>query len=601
MELYNQIKKIPTISYTSRDFDSLRSSLVNYISQQFPDSFNDFSDQSAGMALLESVCYAGDILNFYLDHQFNELFLFTAQEEKNIIAEAKNLGYIIRGKAASQNNNIVLTFNYPTSGVTTAYEFTLRKGTRFSDKSGNVTQEMLYDVDSSLSASKIVDVANNVTSASISGISTLGGVTKIYQINIGSAVPFLKLPLPSQDVLEILSITSSDGFTWYEVDYLAQENQFVGLVNDQSTSAQVPYVLTLKRVPRRFTLEREANGQAYLRFGSGTMDLSDAEFIPNPEDYILPLGIRGAVSGFSPASVDPSDFINTRTLGVAPANCTLTIKYRSGGGLASNASANILTEIVQKYLEYKTTGNDFNKSKMEASMKISNPEPCTGGEDEETLDQIKYNASANLASQLRCVTLQDYIVRTYTMPPNFGCVFRATASKDPNNFNGLRLSIITRNSDGTLTTASDALKINVANYLKEFKSISENLNIVDGKVINLGINFSLISDKTTNQQEILANALLKLQEFFDIRRWNIGQSISISLIQKELVNITGVLAVPEVKFVQMPPSYAGRTYIDSSGYYNLQARIKNNIVQCDPDCIFEVRYPKFDVSGSIIS
>jgi hypothetical protein len=601
MELYNQIKKIPTISYTSRDFDSLRSSLVNYISQQFPDSFNDFSDQSAGMALLESVCYAGDILNFYLDHQFNELFLFTAQEEKNIIAEAKNLGYIIRGKAASQNNNIVLTFNYPTSGVTTAYEFTLRKGTRFSDKSGNVTQEMLYDVDSSLSASKIVDVANNVTSASISGISTLGGVTKIYQINIGSAVPFLKLPLPSQDVLEILSITSSDGFTWYEVDYLAQENQFVGLVNDQSTSAQVPYVLTLKRVPRRFTLEREANGQAYLRFGSGTMDLSDAEFIPNPEDYILPLGIRGAVSGFSPASVDPSDFINTRTLGVAPANCTLTIKYRSGGGLASNASANILTEIVQKYLEYKTTGNDFNKSKMEASMKISNPEPCTGGEDEETLDQIKYNASANLASQLRCVTLQDYIVRTYTMPPNFGCVFRATASKDPNNFNGLRLSIITRNSDGTLTTASDALKINVANYLKEFKSISENLNIVDGKVINLGINFSLISDKTTNQQEILANALLKLQEFFDIRRWNIGHSISISLIQKELVNITGVLAVPEVKFVQMPPSYAGRTYIDSSGYYNLQARIKNNIVQCDPDCIFEVRYPKFDVSGSIIS
>ena len=234
-------------------------------------------------------------------------------------------------------------------------------------------------------------------------------------------------------------------------------------------------------------------------------------------------------------------------------------------------------------------------------MKISNPEPCTGGEEAETLDQIKYNASANLASQLRCVTLQDYIVRTYTLPPSFGSVFRATASKDPNTNNGLKLSIIARNSDGTLTLSSAALKLNVANYLKEFKSISENLNIVDGKIINLGINFSLISDRTANQQEILANCLLELQDFFDIRKWNIGQSISISLIQKELVNVNGVLAVPEVKFIQMPSSYAGRTYIDSSGYYNIDARIKNNIVQCDPDCIFEVRYPKFDIQGSIIS
>ena len=362
MELYNQIKKVPTVSYIARDFDSLRNSLTDYIKQQFPDSFNDFSDQSAGMAILETVCYAGDILNFYLDHQFNELFLSTAQEESNIIAEAKNLGYKIRGKSASQNNNVVLAFNYPVSSATTDYEFVLRKGTRFADKTGKVTQELLYDIDTSnsLNLTKTVDVLNGVTSASISGLSTIGGVTKTYQVNINKPIQFLKLSLPTTDVLEILSVTSSDGFVWYEVDYLAQENQFIGLINSQSTSADTPYVLTLQRVPRRFMLEREANGQAYLRFGSGTMSLSDSEFIPNPEDYILPIGIRGTVSGFSPASVDPSDFINTGTLGIAPANCTLTIKYRSGGGLESNASSNILTEIAQKYIEYKTTGNDFN-------------------------------------------------------------------------------------------------------------------------------------------------------------------------------------------------------------------------------------------------
>ena len=602
-ELFNTITKKADISYTSRDFNSLRNSLTQYIQQQFPNSISDFTDVSAAMALLECVCYAGDTLHFYLDKQFNELFLETAQEEKNVVLLARNLGYKIRGKSAAQNNNIILKFNYPTSGSITNYEFFLKTGTKFSNKAGDAIFEMISDIDTGTSTSntKNIDITNNVTSASISGIQAIAGISKTYSIKIGIAISFLKIPVPDTNVLEITSVSSTDGNIWYEVDYLAQENQFVGTVNATSSSAVVPYVLTLRRVPRRFVVERETSGTTFLRFGSGILTTSDSEFIPNPEDYILPFSLRGSVSGFSPASVDPSDFINTGTLGAAPVNTTLVIKYRSGGGLKSNAASKTITEILQKKIEYKVSGNDFNKSQLEASMVVTNPESSTGGEEEETIDQIRYNASAFFASQNRCITLQDYIVRCYTMPPVYGSVFRATASKDLNDKLGIKLSILTRTSDGTLTATSNALKINLVNYLGQFKSLSENINIIDGQIINLGVKFSIIADRTRNQQEVLANCLIAVQDYFNIKKWNFGQSISISLVSKAITNVQGVLAVTEIKFKQINSNEGGRTYVNSSSYYNLEANNKNYIVTCGAQQLIEVRYSKFDVQASVIS
>jgi hypothetical protein len=604
-DLYSNIKRAANIDYMSRDFDSLRSRLSDYIKQNFPDSFSDFTDQSAGMALLETVCYAGDILNFYLDRQFNELFLTTAQEEKNVVALARNLGYKIRGNSAAQNNNIILTFNYPTSGSISNYGFILKAGSRFSNDAGDSIHEMIYDLDTTTITSSTTsqDIVNNVTSATISGIQVIAGVTKTYQVKIGAPISFMRIPIPDPNVLEILSVTSSDGNTWYEVDYLSQENQMIGLMNQQSTSAAVPFVLTLRRVPRRFVVERSTSGSTALRFGSGVLSTTDAEFIPNPEDFIIPFSLRGSVSGFSPANVDPSDFVNTGTLGAAPAFVTLTIKYRAGGGLATNATANTIKNIINKQIQYKTTGNAFQKSLLEASMQVNNPEPSTGGEDSETLDQIKLNAAGFFATQNRCVTLQDYIVRSYTLPTQFGSVFRATASRDLQDTShlGIRLATLSRNADGSLTTSSVAMKINLVNYLNQFRSLSENITVADARIINIGLRFGVVTDMTSNQQEILANCVIALQNFFDIRLWNLGQSISTSLVDRALTDINGVLAVPVLQFFQFPPGFGGRNYSNSQMFYNIDARTRNRVIMCDADQIFEIKYPNFDITGSILT
>lgn len=599
--LYSELQPQRDINYISRNFDNLRSSLVSYLQNQFPDAWQDFTDVSSGMAILEAVCYAGDILNFYIDKQFNELFLDTAYEERNVLALAKNLGYKPRGKSASVSNNLILNFNYPVSSSTTDYEFVLRKGTQFSNQDGTNFYEMLDDIDSSTITSKstVVDSVNNVTSASISGIRIVAGLTKNYQVNTGTPIPFLKVPLPDNNIIEIEAVSSSDGSVWYEVDYLAQENVFVGLVNSQATSGTVPFVLTLKRVPKRYVVERSAGGETALRFGSGVLSYQDSEYIPNPEDIILPPSVRGAVSGFSPIYVDPSDFLNTGTLGAAPQNVTLFIRYRAGGGLGSNAASNTINQITQKYLDYKALGNAFAKSQLESSMVVKNLDPATGGDDEETLDQIKHNASAFFATQSRCVTLQDYVVRSYTMPTKFGTVFRATAAKDPLDKLGVRFTILSRNSDGTLTTASDALKLNLAMYLNQFRSLSENLNITDANIVNIAISFGVVTDSVTPQQEILANCFQRLINYFDIRRWNVGDHISISMAQHQLMTVSGVLAVPQFQITNIVDSIGSRTY--SSYSYPIDANIHQYILFSLPQNIFEVRYPLFDIRGSVIS
>ena len=601
MQTYDQFHQSRSIKYIDRDFDTLRTALTEYLKAQFPDNFSDFSEESAGIAILEAVCYAGDILNFYIDKQFNELFLATSQEEKNVLSLAKNLGYKPRGKSSSICNNLVFNFNYPTSAVTTNYEFYLKTGTQFSTKEGLSTFELVdtFDTSTITSITRNVDVANNVTSASISGIKIYSGLTKTFQVKIGIAIPFLKVPIPDENILEIFSVSSSDGYQWYEVDYLAQENQFVGTVDSQSDSAATPYILTLKRVPRRFQVEHEENNKKSLRFGSGILGQSDADFIPNPEDFILPPILRGTVSGFSPTNIDPADFINTGTLGSSPSNCTMTIKYRTGGGLRANAATKTISQILQKNIEYKVTGNTFDKSVMEATFSCSNLEPALGGEDEQTLDEIKYNASAFYATQNRIITLQDYIVRCYSMPPKFGTIFRATAMKDPNDKLGIKLAILSRNSDGTLTAATSNLKINLANYLQEFRSLSENINITDGSIINLGLNFSIITDGRRNEQQVLAECLDTMIQYFDIRKWNMGQSISISQISKSLTNVSGVLAVPNIYFSNKTGVESDRTY--SSTQFNVDNRTKNYIIICDPNSVFEIKHPKFDIRGNVLS
>jgi len=83
----------PQINYYARDFESLRSTLINYTKTYFPDTYNDFSPASTGMMFMNMAAYVGDILSFYLDNQIQETFIQYAKQEENIFSLAYLLGY----------------------------------------------------------------------------------------------------------------------------------------------------------------------------------------------------------------------------------------------------------------------------------------------------------------------------------------------------------------------------------------------------------------------------------------------------------------------------------------------------------------------------
>ena len=602
MAILSDLKRTRDIKYISRDFDALVTDLKTYLQNQFPNTYQDFSDTSGGMAFLELVAYVGDILNFYIDKQFNELFLNSAQERKSVVSLAKNLGYVLRGKSAS-TVLLTITATYPVTGSSTAgVDFTLVKGSQITTNNG-VTFETVQNIDFGSISSRVItqNISQNTTTVKVPNILAVNGVTKVFQTSVINSVPYLRIKLPDPDVLEVISVSSSDGNTWYQADYLAQESQFFGVPNTNSSSASVPYILSLRQIPRRFVLEKDENSFSTLTFGSGALTVPDADFIPNPYDFLLPTTLRGVSDGFLIQPIDPQNFINTGTLGATPANTTLTIIYRTGGGIASNITSGLANSFFNKLLTFDNinSASASQQAQVSNTLTVTNPLPASGGIDEETNIQIREYASRSFAAQNRVVTLQDYIARTLSMPPAFGAPFRVQAQRDPFTDYGVQLAIITQNSDSTLATASKQLKLNIGTYLNRFKPLNDYINVVDGLIINVGLNFQIVADASMNSQQVLANCLLKLQDYFKNTNWQMGQSISISYIQSLLHSVGGVLAVGNVSFDLLQGIINGNFYY--SNPFNIKAFTKNNVIVSQPNYIFEVRYPQIDIRGSLLN
>lgn len=441
-------QKNKDIRYINKDFESFRTALINFAKTYFPDSYKDFTPESTGMMLIELASYIGDVLSFYLDQQFKELFLDTAIEKKNILKLAKAFGYKPKGKTPSEVDlDVYLIVPSELSGTVYVpdYDYGLKL-----HKSALVTTNttpIIYfqtDADVDFSQNTIRDKSEYVVYQynATTGLPTHHLLKKVVKArsgkietmyyNVDSPSRFLDVKVDDTDVIEIVDVFDSDGNEWYKVDYLTQETIFEATSNTQTNDPilytdadEVPYLLKMLNVSRRFIEERDSDGYMHLRFGSGVSYNPDNEIIPNPWSIQVP--ISGSTTFTSPA-LDPTNFLNTRTLGMAPYNTTLTIRYRAGGGVATNSRSNTISTFINRAYTLDTTGlNSSEVSNTVTSLAINNPEAAYGGRDEESLEEIRMNASAHFASQNRVVTREDYIVRAYSLPPKFGSVAKVFA------------------------------------------------------------------------------------------------------------------------------------------------------------------------------
>jgi len=599
------------ISYLNKDFGSFKTELQQYAKTYFPTTYNDFSEATPGNMFIEMASYVGDVMSFYLDTQVQENFLLYAKEKENLYAQAYVMGY--RPKASYASNTTVDVYQLVPSitngGITspnyTTYGVIIPANTTLTSTSTGVkflTTQQIDFTDTGSTEITFVDSNNYLFKKSVPAISA---EIKETTINVGSNQKFATAVVTDTNILQILNVTSSDGNQWYEVPYLAQSSIFKPLANPSYNTNQVPYLLQLQRVPRRFVSRILSDNTLQLEFGAGVRpeDKKDSEIIPtagNIQSGSVP-GISLLTNNYNEAST-----FFTQEYGLVP-NGNLTVKYLVGGGVTSNVPANDLTIIDTSGVTFPGGGGGLNTTVLQ-SIVSSNPNPSSGGRNGDTSDEIRQNALYSYSTQLRAVTKDDYIVRALSMPSDYGTVSKAYISQDlysnpqetvatiqQNNPLALDLYILSYNSSKQLISAPTTLKENLITYLNQYRMVTDAINIRDAYYINIGLNFDIITLSGYANKDVLTSCISVLQDHFNIDKWQINQPIILSDIQSKLLQIRGVQSVVKLEVINKQ----GGNY--SQYGYDIAGATKNGIIypSLDP-AIFEVRFPNTDIQGRVV-
>ena len=613
---------IKDIKYLNKDFTELRSSLVNYAKTYFPTTYNDFTPASPGMMFMEMAAYVGDVLSFYLDNQFQETFLQYARQTNNLYELAYMFGYKpnVTGvalvdinfyqqvPAISSGSSYIPDFNYAlyiepnsrvTSNLNSNISFLVGDPVDFSvSSSGDPTEITIYQIAGTTPQSFLLKKTRKAVSANINQ----------KQYTFDTPVQFATVDLSDENIIGILDCFDSDSNQWYEVDYLAQDTIYKSIrntnTNDPNLSqyqGDTPYLLQLEQVQRRFVTRFIDSGSLQIQFGAGTATDSDEYIVPNPDNVGLGLPFE---KDRLTVAYSPNNFTFTRTYGIAPSSTTLTFRYLTGGGVTANVPSNDLTQLTSttKFLNSNLNPNTANT--VFASLAVSNLVAASGGGSGDTEEEIRQNSSANFASQQRNVTQDDYLVRTLAMPAKYGTVAKAyieptkaqTISAGESN-SILDLYILSNNAQGQLTTGSLALKQNVITYLSQYRMVNDSINIKDGFIINIGVNFEIIILPNYNNNQVLTACILALQDYFTINKWQINQPILLRNLYILLDKIEGVQTVKTVNIVNKVGTNLGY----SPYAYDIAGATANNVIypSLDPS-IFEVKYLNTDIQGKVV-
>jgi hypothetical protein len=618
------------IRYLSRDFPALKQNLIEFAKNYFPNSYQDFNEASPGMMFMEMAAYVGDVLSYYTDVTLQESMILHASEKQNIINLAQSLGYMPKNRVSS-NTKLDVFQVVPSKMVGGKivpdfdYAFAIEPGMLVDSTTSQQVRFRTIDyVDfkfsSSFDPTEITPYEADDTTGEIlfwllkKSTTAVSGFIETQSFDFGEPKPYDKSIIESENLIEVLYAIDSDGNKWYNVPFLAQDTIFEPTLNiprnDKTLSAyrtETPYLLKLRKISRRFTVRQTGDSRFEIQYGAGISDLDDELLIPNPD--LIGSSLPGVFNNYSP-NIDPSNFLYTKTYGLAPSSTTLTIYYSVGNGIIDNVPSDTLTNIQSRTISLDPSGLDpILYNQIVGSLACTNPTPSTGGKLSEDINEIRQNALASFASQNRAVTKEDYIIRAYSLPSKYGSIGKAYITKDTQLTsdsiynsdriqNGLALNfyVLGYDGDGKLTMVNNATKENLKTYLNHHRVLTDAINIRDAYIINIGLEFDIITLPDQNGNQVILRCIDKLKNYFDVRKWQINQPIIISNVYTELDKVEGVQTVVNVKFKNL--------YDQTLGYsphaYNIDQSIKDGILfpSLDPS-IFEIKFPNNDIIGRV--
>ena len=532
------------INYLARNFADVRSELFTFIKKYYPEIFSDFSDSSVGTMLIELNAAVADMLSYHTDRMYNETQIEYAQERKSLLSMARTMGIKIPGQRPSVTL-VDFQVTVPVFGDSydTRYTPTLRSNAQV--LGGGQVFENLEDIDFN-SPFTSGGIPNRTIIPNFNGNGDLvdytitkrelvvNGKTTYFSKSISPSDvrPFLQIVLPQTNILSVdniitlenptngipsLDVFNNPNFRWYQVDSLAEDKVFVddnSRVSDNKSITPAKW----KNITQRFITEYTDTGYCKITFGSGTGN-ETSPIIDIANNY--------------------GNLINTTALGEIPKQgSTLYVKYRVGGGTGSNIGPGAINSLGNFSLVVEGPNSTVN-SRVSRTLRVSNPIPAVGGSNSPSLEEIRNLVKYNFASQNRASTIKDYVAQILRMPGKYGLPFRWSVEEESNK---IVITTIGLNSENKLTNVSSStLKQNLSTWLSDYRMINDYVEITDGKVINLGLDLDLFVDKSFNQSEVFNNVIRSVIEYFDVKKWSMGQDIYVSNLVETINNVGGVL------------------------------------------------------------
>ena len=623
------------VNYTSKDFSTIKADLIEYTKAYFPDTYKDFNETSPGMMLIELSSYVGDVLSYYIDYNYKENLIATATEKRNVRRLSEFLGYKVPNKTPSVVRLKVTTTIDAKADGTPDYgqaPSSIDSGLQIAS---SVDSQILFETTSEIdfTSSGSGDPAISAPTLDSNGeaesytltryVRAVSGQTKTKSFTITNPTKFLELDLGEDDIVEVLSCTDSSALTWYEVDYLAQEkvlNQThysddatrdsaydQGDATDSLSTIPVPYVAEYIKTNKKFISKFDEDTQTYkVCFGNGLFRFSNSG---SNVDSVEQVGVT--INGNNLADIPGaigSTIGNNLNLGETPANTIMTFSYRVGGGATSNVQAGELTNI--------------NNAPDGVTISVTNDEPSVGGTDGQTVDEIRNNASAFFATQLRCVTKEDYTARIQSIPTKFGSIAKAYVERLDGGT--LLVSTLSYNQNKQLVQTPQLILQNIATYLNQFRMINDivdfgftlNDNLFSGYIINFGVNFKVNVDRRFNPTEVKLNVIQTIKDFFKVEKMQFRQSININDLQYNILGLDGVIGIKElILFQDGNDEYAsgrklyyykgdGEVIGDDNNYgfqFNFNEALQDGIYRPSiSPAVFELKNPNQDIYGKVI-
>jgi hypothetical protein len=598
------------ISYTTRDFQGIRTELLNYVKTYYPELIQDFNDASVFSVFLDLNAAVADNLNYQIDRSIQETVLQYAQQRSSIYNIARTYGLKLPGQRPSVAL-VDFSITVPAFGdkEDERYLGTLLRGSQVTG--AGVVFENIYDIDfaspyNSQGYPNRLKIPNfNSNNVLVNYTITkremvVNGITKVFKRVIGAndVKPFFELFLPEKNVLGITSVLLKSGteYTnipttaeflglsnrWYEVDALAEDRVFIEdptKVSDQPGIKVGKYIQTQDRFITEYTPE----GFKKMTFGGGTNTAQDQL------NQFTTLGV----------TLDLQRYSNNISLGstLIP-NSTLFIQYRVGGGLGTNLGTSVINQIGT--VSFSVNGpSETTNSSVVNSLRCTNVTAAVGGAGIPSLEEIRNYVSFNFSAQKRAVTVQDYDSLIRNMPAEFGAPAKVSITE---NDNKILIQVLSYDTSGKLTNiVSNTLRQNIANYLSNYRMMNDYISIFTAEVIDLGVEVSIVLDSAQNSGQVISSVIDKISAYFNPQTRELGQNVYLSEIKSLIQNTNGVLTVAGLDvFNQVGGQYSSAE--TSMSYADAETKLISTVddtIFAQPSQVYQIRYPTKDIKVSV--